>query len=272
MSAAGVAQATGPRVDASDEANCACRTMRATRGCRGTWSPARLSAAVAITRPSRVATPFSELLCDELEFFKAVGTSEDVGPGVAFMRRGESVHDVYLVVRGAIAAVVSDTAGRRPIVAFALKDEVCCAIPALLHEPLPWDGVTVAASSLLAIPAERFNDAVRDRWADRWATRALWWLTEFGARANEIDEANLANEVAALLLRHRAPNGIEGCSSALADVLDVDDDAIEQVLAYLRRLGAIQTTNSGVIRVTQPDKLHNLVADNGRRAAAAASS
>jgi CRP-like cAMP-binding protein len=217
-----------------------------------------LAAAVALTRPARAATPFNELLSDELEFLTAIGTRHDVRHGVLFVRRGEPTLNVYLVARGAVATVVRESAGRRPIAGFALPNEMCCAIPALLDEPAPWDGITVADSSLISIPADRFNAAVRDSWTDRWATRALWWLTEFGARANEFDGTDLSTEVAALLLRHRSLHCIEHCATALADVLDVDSDAVEQVLSQLQRYAAIQLASSGVVRVAQPDRLYGI--------------
>lgn len=231
----------------------------ADRRCKDAWSPARLAAAVAVTRPARSATPFNDLLDDELELFTTIGTHHDVRHGVVFIRRGEPVRDVFLITRGAVAAVVSECIGRRPIVSFALPDEVCCAIPALLDEPAAWDGVTVADSSLISIPADRFNAAVGEQWTDRWATRALWWLVEFGARANEFDGTDLSSEVAALLLRHRNPHGIGICISALADVLDVDEDAIERVLVDLRRYGAIGLAANGVVSVTRADRLHGAV-------------
>jgi CRP-like cAMP-binding protein len=257
-------------VDVTDATVDSFRRPDADRRCKGAWSPGRLAAAVAVTRPARAATPFNNLLSDELEFFTAIGARHDVRHGVVFVRRGEPIRDVYLVARGAVAAVVPESAGRRPIVGFALPDEMSCAIPALLDEPAAWDGITVADSSLISIPADRFNAAVRDGWTDRWATRALWWLAEFGARANEFDGTDLSSEVAALLLRHRNLNGIEGCTRALADVLDVSSHAIEQVLVDLRRYGAIQVSDGGVVSVAYPDRLHGVVSA-GRRLRAARS-
>jgi CRP-like cAMP-binding protein len=250
----------------------ALRRPDADRRCKDAWSPGRLAAAVAFTRPARPATPFKELLSDELEFFTAIGTCHDVPHGVVFVQRGEPIRNVYLVARGAVAAVLRASAGRRPILGFTLPNEMCYAIPALLDDLAGWDGVTVADSSLISIPADRFNTAVRDDWTDRWATRALWWLAEVGARANEFDGTDLSSEVAALLLRHRNLHGIEGCTSALADVLDVNTDTIKQVLANLRRHGAIRLGGGDVVNVTHPDRLHGVVTAARRPHAALASS
>jgi CRP-like cAMP-binding protein len=260
MSARVAAPAAATRsVDVTDATIDSFRRPDADRRCKDAWSPDRLAAAVAITRPARPATPFNDLLSDELEFFTAIGTRHNVRHGVVFVRRGEPIRDVYLVARGAVAAVVPESAGRRPIVGLALPDEMCCAIPALLDEPAAWDGVTVTDSSLISIPADRFNAAVRDGWTDRWATRALWWLAEFGARANEFDGSDLPSEVAALLLRHRNLHQVGDCTRALADVLDVSSDAVEQVLVDLRRYGAIRVGGGGVVSVAYPDRLHGVV-------------
>ena len=167
-----------------------------------------------------------------------------------------------MLFRSGVAAV-REFGPRRPIVGFAVRDEVCCAMPALLHQPAAWDGVAVVDSMFIAIPADRFAAAVGERWADQWATRTLSWLVEIGARAADMDGTELPVEVAALLLRHRDGTGIVGCAGALADVLDVDENAIRRVLADLRRLGAIRLTGRRVC-VTQPKRLQGIITA-GRR-------
>lgn len=222
------------------------------------WSPARLSAAVAVTRPPCSATPFSGLLRDELNFFTETGTRHDVRHGVVLMRRGQPACEVHLVERGVVAAI-RGVDGHRPISAFALANEVCGAIPALLCQPAEWDNIALADSSLITVSANRFNAAVRNGWADRWATRALCWLAEFGARATDLDGTPLAGQVVALLLRHRDGHGIDHCTGALADVLDVDEDAIGRILGDLRRLGVI-TLAGDRVSVTQAERLLGILA------------
>jgi CRP-like cAMP-binding protein len=242
---------------AEDKTTGAFRRTDADARYKDAWSPARVSAAVAVTRPAPAAIPFIELLSDELSFFTETGTRRDVRHGVVLMRRGEPARDVHLVERGVVAAI-RGIDGHRPISAFALANEVCGAIPALLGQPAEWDNITLADSSLITVSADRFNAAVRDGWVDRWATRALCWLAEFGVRATDLDGTALAGQVAALLLRHRDGPGIDHCTGALADVLDVDEDAIGRILAELRRLGMVRLVGNRV-SVTRAEKLHGIL-------------
>jgi len=258
VSAAGTLS-EAPRTSPADATS---RTLPRTTGDRrshATWSPDRLAAAVSVSRAPRTATPFNDLLSDELDFFNTIGAHHDVDHGELLVRRGEQARDVHLVDRGAVAEI-SGVGDRRPIAAFALPNEVCGAIPVVLHEAAGWDCVAITPTSLVTVQADRFHAAVRDWWADRWATRALWWLAEFGARATAVDDIGLAGEVAALLLRHR-DGPIE--SSALADVLDVTEGMIERVLGDFRRAGAIRLTG-GRVSVVRVERLHGAVTA-GRR-------
>jgi CRP-like cAMP-binding protein len=179
---------------------------------------------------------FHRLLNDELDFFNEIGTRHDVQRGTVLVRHGEPVRRVHLVEQGTVA-VFSRVDRRRPISAFALPSEVCGAMPALLGGRAESDDVALTNTSVITVRAEQFTAAVRwNEWADRWATRVLWWLAEFGARAAARDTTGLAGEVAVLLRRHRDNRGIQG--RALADVLDVDVETVESVLAEFGRTGA----------------------------------
>lgn len=221
------------------------------------WSGARLSAAIVATRSTRASTTIDPLLSDEIEFFAAEGIRRDVPSGVVLAKHGQPVRDVHLVAHGAVA-VLDDLAGRQPILAFALPNELCGAVPALLNEPAPWDTVTVADSSVVTIPTERFTTAVRERWVDRWSTRTLSWLAEIGARVADLDGSDLTAHVAALLLRSPDTASIHRCGRTLADLLDVDNDAIRQVLTDLSRRGAVRITR-GRVTIARPDLLQAIV-------------
>ena len=166
--------------------------------------------------------------------------------------------EVYLVQRGAVA-VIDKQGRRRPILSFAVRSEFCCAVPALLQEPAPWDAVTVMGSSVITVPIAHFSAAVREKWVDRWSTRTLSWLAEVGARIADLDERDLTGQAAALLLRHRGEFSLDLCSRTIADLLDVEDDAIRRVLAELERRGAVQVA-SGRVSVARPEILRATVA------------
>jgi CRP-like cAMP-binding protein len=206
---------------------------------RSSWSTARLSAAVAATRLGRGRVAVDRPLRDEIEFFAAMGTRHEVACGTALVRRGTAMGEVHLVQRGAVA-VIGKHGGRRPILSFAVRSEFCCAVPALLEEPAPWDAVTVMGSSVITVPTAHFAAAVRERWVDRWSTRTLSWLAEIGARIADLDERNLTGQAAALLLRHRGELSLNLCSRTIADLLDIDDETVRRVLAELERLGAVR--------------------------------
>lgn len=231
---------------------------------RSSWSKARLSAAVAATRSARARVPIDEPLRDEIEFFTAIGTQHDVPSGATLVRRGQPMGEVHLVQQGAVA-VIGDHGGRRPILTFAMPSELCCAVPALLHEAAPWDAVTVIDSSVITVPTSRFTAAVRERWVDRWSTRALSWLAGIGTRVADLDGDDLDGQVAALLLRHRGELSVDLCRRTIADVLDIDDGAIRRVVGELVHLGAVQLANSRVV-VTRPEILRAIVAAGRRNA------
>lgn len=212
---------------------------------RGPWSKARLSAAIAATRVERANPATGRPLRDEIEFFTALGTRHDVPTGAALVRRGHVMGDVHLVQRGA-AAVLGDEGGRRPILALALRSELCGAIPALLPEPAPWDTVTVMDSSVVTVPAARFAAAVRERWADRWSARILSWLAEVGARVADLEGRDVNAQVAAVLLRHHGKMRVDLCRRTIADLLDLDVEAIRPVLAEFVRLGAVSLTDGHI--------------------------
>ena len=166
--------------------------------------------------------------------------------------------EVHLVQRGAVA-VIGKQGRRRPILSFAVRSEFCCAVPALLQEPAPWDAVTVMGSSVITVPITHFSAAVREKWVDRWSTRTLSWLAEIGTRIADLDERNLTGQAAALLLRHRRELSLDLCSRTMADLLDAEDDAIRRVLAELERRGAVQIV-SGRVSVARPEVLQATVA------------
>jgi CRP-like cAMP-binding protein len=217
---------------------------------RSSWSTGRLAAAVAATRQGRGRAAIDQPLGDEIEFFSRLGTRREVACGTRLVRRGKPMGEVLLVRRGAVA-VIGEQGGRRPILSFAVGSEFCCPIPALLQEPAPWDAVAVMSSSVFTVPTAQFTQAVHERWVDRWSTRTLSWLAEVGARIGDLDERSLTGQVAALLLRHRGEHSLDLCSRTMADLLDVEDQAIRSVLADLERLGAVRLTRGRVI-VAQP--------------------
>jgi len=135
---------------------------------RDGWSRNRLSAAVAAIRGNQARPAGDRPLADEIEFFATIGARRNIPHGVALARRGTTTGEVHLVERGALA-LVDEHDGRRPIVAFAVRREFCGSVPALLHEPEPWDAVAVMDTSVITMPAARFSAAVQDRWVDRWA-------------------------------------------------------------------------------------------------------
>jgi CRP-like cAMP-binding protein len=164
---------------------------------------------------------------------------------------------VDLVERGAVA-VIGDYRGRRPILAFALRHELCCAVPALLHEPVPWDAVAVTDAAVITVPADVFTAAVRERWVDRWTTRTLAWLAEVGAGVAVLEEPDPAAQVAALLLRSRGEVSADLCRQTIADLLDLDDATIRDVLGRLELLGAVRLSG-GRISVARPEILRGAV-------------
>jgi CRP-like cAMP-binding protein len=236
----------------------AARAPRAGARQHSSWSKARLSAAVAATRPGRGRAAIDQPLGDEIEFFAAVGTRHEVPSGVALVRRGRAMDEVCLVQRGAVA-VIGEHSGRRPILSFAVRSEFCCAVPALLREPAPWDAITVVGSSVITVPTAHFTAAVRERWVDRWSTRTLSWLAEIGARTADLDEGDLTGQTAALLLRHHGELSVDLCSRTIADLLDVDDEAIRPILRELERRGAVRVAG-GRVSIAQPEILQTTVA------------
>lgn len=224
---------------------------------RVAWSQARLSAAVSATRCRRERVASEQPLDDEVEFFLAVGIRRDVPAGVALVHRSTPMHEVHLVERGAVA-VIGDYRGRRPILAFALRDELCCAVPALLHEAVPWDAVAVTDAAVITVPTDVFTAAVRERWVDRWTTRTLAWLAEVGACVANLDEPDPAAQVAALLLRSRGEVSADLCRRAIADLLDLDDATVRDVLGRLELLGAVHLSG-GHISVVRPEILRGAV-------------
>jgi CRP-like cAMP-binding protein len=226
------------------------------------WSKARLSAAVAATRCGRVPVPSEQPLRDEVEFFGAVGIRQNVRSGAALARRGTRVDEVHLVERGALA-VIGDHGGRSPILAFALRRDLCCAVPALLHEATPWDAVAVMDSSVITMSADAFTAAVRDRWVDRWTTRTLTWLAEVGTRMADLDEPDPKAQVAALLLRFRGTHSEELCRRTIADLLDLDDLTTRDILSDLERVGAVSHAG-GRISVVRSEMLRATITAVGR--------
>ena len=209
------------------------------------WSRARLAAAVSMTRCVRGAAASNQLLGDELDFIAATGSRGDVRAGAALVHRGSPMPEVHLVERGAVA-VLGDHDGRRPILDFALRRELCCAVPVLLHQNAPWDAVAVTDAVVLTMPADVFTSAVRERWVDRWTTRALTWLAEVGARVGDVDEGDPAAQVAELLLRARGEFAVEPCRRTIADLLDLDDPSVREILGQLEMLGAVDLSGGRV--------------------------
>ena len=224
---------------------------------RVVWSQARVSAAVSAMRSRRGRVASEQALDDEIEFFSAMGIRRDIPAGGTLLHRSTPMHEVHLVERGAVA-VIGDHCGRRPILAFALRHELCCAVPALLHEAVPWDAVAVTDAAVMTVPADVFTAAVHDRWVDRWTTRMLAWLAEVGARVADLDEPGPATQVAALLLRTRGEHSAELCRRTIADLLDLDDATIRDVLGRLDLLGAVRLSD-GRISVARPEILREAV-------------
>ena len=225
---------------------------------RGGWSRNRLSAAVAAIRGDHAPPAGGRPLPDEIEFFATIGRRRDIPHGVALARRGTTTGEVHLVERGALA-LVDEHDGRRPIVAFAVRREFCGSVPALLHEPEPWDAVAVMDSSVITMPAARFSAAVHDRWVDRWTTRTLAWLAAVGARIADIDGRDLDAQAAALLLRHPGEFPVEVCRRAISDLLDIDDATTRRIVDDLEQRGAVRVIGSR-ISVARPDILRDVVA------------
>jgi CRP-like cAMP-binding protein len=250
--AAGVRPAERSRREFDDDASV---------GHRVGWSQRRLSAAVSATRCGR--RPSSEHpLGDEVEFFSAVGKRREVPAGVALVHRSKQMHEVHLIERGA-AAVIGEHRGRRPILAFALRDELCCAVPALLHEPAPWDAVTVTDAAVITVPADVFTAAVHERWVDRWTTRTLLWLAQVGTRVADLDASDPVAQVAAVLLRSKSEVTAELCRSTIADLLDLDDAAVRDIIGRLELVGAVRVSG-GRISVIAPEILRATVAGTHR--------
>ena len=226
------------------------------------WSNVRLSAAVSAIRSGLNRMPSERPFGDEVGFFAALGSRREVPAGTALVRRGAPMREVHLVNRGAVA-VLGDHRGRRPILAFALRREFCCAIPALLHQPAPWDAVAVTDAAVIAMPTEVFTAAVHERWVDRWTTRTLTWLAEVGARVADLDESDPRAEVAGLLLRSRSEHSAALCLRTIADLLDLDDATVRSVIGRLEMLGAVRVSG-GRISVVRPELLREAVAATPR--------
>ena len=229
---------------------------------RASWSKARLSAAVAAIRCSRASRSGERPLQDELEFFGAVGTRHEVRSGTVLSRRGSAVSEVHLVERGAVA-VTGDHRGHSPILAFALRRELCCAVPALFTEATPWNAVAVMNSSVITVSADTFTAAVRDRWVDRWTTRTLTWLADVGTWATDLDQPDPRMRVATLLLRVRGAHSEDLCRRTISDVLDLDDVTTRNALSDLERIGALQHVG-GRFSVARPDILRATLSSVGR--------
>ena len=223
------------------------------------WSRARLAAAVSMTRCVRGAGVSNQLLVDELDFIAATGSRGEVRAGTALVHRGSRMPEVHLVERGAVA-VLGDHGGRRPILDFALRRELCCAVPVLLHQNAPWDAVAVTDGVVVTMPADVFTSAVRERWVDRWTTRALTWLAEVGARVGDVDESDPAAQVAELLLRARGEFAVEPCRRTIADLLDLDDSSVREILGRLEMLEAIDLSG-GRVAIVRTDILRAVSAD-----------
>lgn len=226
------------------------------------WSNARLSAAVSAIRSGLGRMPSERPFGDEVGFFAALGSRRDMPAGTALVRRGAPMREVYLVERGAVA-VLGDHRGRRPILAFALRREFCSAIPALLHQPAPWDAVAVTDAAVIAMPTEEFTGAVHERWVDRWTTRTLTWLAEVGARVADLDESDPSAELAGLLLRSRSEHSAALCLRTIADLLDLDDATVRAVIGRLEMLGAVRVSGRR-ISVVRPELLREAVAATPR--------
>lgn len=224
---------------------------------RVAWSKTRLSAAISANRGGQRHEANDSPLGDEVDFFAAMGTRRDVRAGAALVRRGTPVREVHLVERGAVA-VIGDHGGRRPILAFAVRPELCCAVPALLHEAAPWDAVAVTEASVITVPTEVFMAAVRERWVDRWTTRTLTWLAEVGARIADLEESGPDAQIAALLLRSRGEPSTDLCRRTIADLLDLDDVTIRAVLCRFEQVGAIERRGTR-ITVARPEILQGIV-------------
>jgi hypothetical protein len=211
----------------------------------GPWTESRLSAAVAATRPHRARFALEQALRDELDFFADIGTRHEVSSGVALVQRGKHMREIHLVQQGAVA-LLDESGTRRPIVAFTLQKELCCAVPALFEEAPSWDAVTVLGTSLITVSTDRFMGAVHERWADRWSTRTLSWLAEVGARVADLDARDMQGQVAALLLRHGGELPVDLCRQTICDLLDVEDDVVRPILAELQRLGGLRVVDGRV--------------------------
>lgn len=220
------------------------------------WSRGRLAAAVSASRSVPGAERSNRPFADELDFFAANGRRRDVRAGTALVDRGSRTREVHLVERGAVA-VLAEHDGRKPILTFALRRELCCAVPALLHQNAPWDVVAVTDAAMITVPADVFTSAVRERWVERWTTRTLTWLAEVGARVADLDAADSTAQAAALLLRAHGDFSAELCRRTIADLLDLDDFSVRVILDRLDRLGAVELSGSR-IAVTRPDLLRKV--------------
>jgi CRP-like cAMP-binding protein len=186
-----------------------------------------------------------------------VGSRRQIRAGAALAHQDAPVSEVHLVERGAVA-VLGDHSGRRPILDFALPHELCGAVPALLHQPAPWDAVAVTDAAVITVPVDVFTSAVQDRWVDRWTTRTLTWLAEVGSRVADLDEIDPTGQVAALLLRAHGEYLAEPCRRTIADLLDLDDATVGGALAQLRGIGAVKASG-GRITITRPELLRRVV-------------
>jgi len=258
VTAANDGSAPAPGADAASGSHSSPTTADAGPEHRDGWSRNRLSAAVAAIRGNHARPAGERPLADEIGFFATIGARRDIPHGVALARRGTTTGEVHLVERGAVA-LVEEHDGRRPIVAFAVRREFCGSVPALLHEPEPWDAVAVMDTSVITVPAARFSAAVQDHWVDRWTTRTLAWLAAVGARMEDIDGRDLDAQAAALLLRHPGEFPVEVCRRAISDLLDIDDAMTRRIVDDLERRGAVRVVGSR-ISVARPDILRDVVA------------
>lgn len=220
------------------------------------WSDRRVSAAVAATR--RKVHTSRDALHDEVEFFVAHGTPKHVPSGATLVRLGRQVGEVHLIRDGAFA-VMGHACNRWPILAFVLPNEFCCPVPALLHEPAPWEAVAVTDASVISVPAAEFTRAVRDRWSDRWSTRTLTTLAEIAARTADVDAGDLTRQAAALLLRLNGEISVELCRDTICDLLDADRRAVERIIAGFERAGAVRLAGDR-IRLHRAEILRSAVA------------
>lgn len=207
--------------------------------------------------------PISAVPADLVHAFETRGTPRRLGRGEILMEEGDTSTDVFLVRAGRLQVSRVSLGGREPVFATVGAGRLVGEFAAVDARPRSATVTALEASELLRLPAQSFQDAVRESADSSW-----WLIKDYAAtvramtgRAFELATLPVHGRVTAELLRivERAAGEGQGGEEEGAGVLITDFPTHEQLAA---RIG---TQREAVTRQLRHLAAKNLLEQKRRR-------